>query len=106
MLHRSCILLGCSPLPTCCPTVKLSTVCAVLRLPQPCIFTELHHAQAGTTVTAIYIMHEARAQGYADISLTRLWPKAIGASSAPQYFFTGTWLIVWPSAVHHFTIIT
>lgn len=42
-------------------------------------------------MTAIYIMHEARMEGYGNISLTRLWPKASpnGVTSAPQYFFTG-----------------
>ncbi|KAL6756332.1 transmembrane amino acid transporter protein-domain-containing protein [Haematococcus lacustris] len=48
-------------------------------------------ALAGTTMTAIYILHETRVNGFGDINHARLWPadQPNGAITAPQYFFTG-----------------
>lgn len=40
-------------------------------------------------VTAIWLLYESHAQGYANINLARLWPVTIGTITAPQYFFTG-----------------
>lgn len=38
----------------------------------------------GTTMTAIYIMDEARRHGYDNIQLVRKWPEEIGTISAAQ----------------------
>jgi auxin influx carrier (AUX1 LAX family) len=43
----------------------------------------------GTTFTSLYIINTARVNGYADRSSARLWPAAVGVTTAPQYFFTG-----------------